>query len=258
MLLSLILLTFCSCTPGMYEMLHRSIDDPVIVSPNVDSYAESSTIFISWDYDEGADEYILERADDHPLTLSFNVIYQGKETKYADCGLENSSRYIYRLSKRRGVEIFGPSTEVLGVSSLIIRDIYRNNTLEQAIKIDSIDYIANLYYNRAYNGLEIMEEDWYYVEVPPLRQAWIVVDDLQAYASDTLSYFEYYIYTRESSPVFHLQDFRIINNELETKKLYFKIYPAKHRFAGMGTPPGGGIVHYKISLVSITPIQTGG
>lgn len=254
----LILFSLCSCSPGMYEMLHRSTDDPLIISPNVESYAKSNTIFISWDFDEGADEYILERANDHPVNPLFNVIYRGKETTYTDSDLENDSRFIYRLSKKRGTEVFGPSAGVLGVSSLVIRDLYRNNTMEKALKIDSIDYIASLFYHRSYNGLEILEEDWFYVDIPPLRQAWLMVNDFQAGSANAQTYFEYYVYGREKAPILHLKDFGIDNNELETKRYYVKIYPAKHKFAGMGESPGGGIVHYKISLVSIQPIKIGG
>ena len=259
---SFVLVTFCVtlsvCSPGMHEMLHRTTDDPVVVSPRVESYVESNTIFIGWEIDEGADEYILERAVDHPESLLFIIVYRGKGTAYVDRGLENNLRYIYRLSKTRGSEIFGPSKEALGISSLVIRDLNRNNTMETAQELVSIDHIASLFYHRSYKGLEVLEEDWYYIDIPPLRQAWIMVDDFQASASNVPTFFEYYVYGRESNPVYHKQDFRIVNNALETKRYYFMIYPAKHKFAGIGELPGGGIVHYKICLYRIDPIQIGG
>jgi len=255
--LILFLFTLTACSDGMYDMLHRSIEDPKIVKPNVESFVESNTIFISWDYDAGADEYILERAEDSPGLLSYRTAYRGTNLEHADRGLENGKRYIYRLSKRRGSQIFGPSDEVLGVSSLITRDVYKNDTMEQALKLESIDYIANIYYYRSYGGLELIDEDWFYIDIPPMRQASVVVNDSKAMATDAPTHFEYYEYARNSDTVRQLRDFWIINNELETRRYYFKLYPAKSQFVSAGIP-GGDIVQYRISLVSIVPIKIGG
>ena len=253
----LILFILLGCHSDMYDMLHRTINDPVVVKPNVQSFVETKSILISWDYDEGADEYILERAFDSPGTLFYITVYRGKALSYADRDLEDDQRFIYRLSKRRGNAVFGPSAEVLGVSSIVTRDIYSNNSIETALRLESIDYIANIYYYRSYNGLELIDEDWFYIDIPPMRQASIVVNDSQVDISNTPTHFEYYVVSRDSAPVMQLRDFWIINNELETKRFYFKLYPAKSQFV-MGSIPGGGIIQYKISLVSITPVQIGG
>jgi len=248
-----LLFALSGCNPGMYDMLHRTMDDPKIVSPNVESFVESNSIFVNWEYDEGADEYILERAQDS-LVLSFSTVYRGTGTAYADRGLEGETRYIYRMFKRRGSEIFGPSPEVIGVSSMVSRDVYRNDTMETAERLETIGYIANIYYYRTYNGLEIMDEDWYYIEIPALRKASIVVNDSKVAEQNRPTHFECYEYAREAFPVVHLLDFWIINNEMETKRYYFKLYPAKLQFVGVGVPAGGDIVRYTISIGSIVPI----
>ena len=248
----------CSCSPGIYETLHRTTEDPKVVPPLAESYAESNTVFLSWDYDEGADEYILERAEDHPYAPQFTVAYRGGALSYADRNLEEGVRYVYRLSKTRGSRVFGPSAEVLGVSSVETRDSRGNNDMKTALRLYSMDYISSIYYNRSYGGLEITEEDWFYVDIPPLRKAWIMINDFQAGAANTATYFEYYVFERESGPVIHLNDFAILNNELETARYYLKIYPAKKRFVENGASPGGGLVHYKISLHKIEPITSGG
>jgi len=253
-----ILLILAGCSPGMYEMLHRTTDDPIIVKPLVESFVESNAIFASWDADEGADEYILERAEDNPVSLAYETVYKGTGTEYADNELEEGKRYIYRLSKRRGNETFGPSEEMFGVSSLVCRDIYRNDKMEDAVQLESKDYIANIFYYRTYGGLEIIDEDWYFIDIPPLRQASVVVNDSRVYESDTPTHFEYYEYARDYNPVRQLKDFWIINNELETKRYYIKLYPAKLQFVGAGIPAGGDIVQYRISIGSIVPIRIGG
>lgn len=250
------LLTVCSS--GMYDLLSRTTDDPRVVKPFIESFVDSNTIYASWNADAAADEYILERAEDHPVSLAYEIVYRGKGTLYADGGLETDKRYIYRLSKRRGEKVFGPSGEVAGVSSLVCRDPYRNDTMQQALRLETIDYIANIYYYRTYGGLEIMDEDWYYIDIPPLRQASVVVSDSRVAVADSPTHFEYYEYGRSANPVRHLKDFWIINTELETKRYYFKLYPVKFQFVAIGIPAGGDIIQYRISIKSIVPVQTGG
>ena len=250
----LFLFALSSCGSGMYDMLHRSIDDPVIVSPFVESFVQPNTIFVSWDRDEGADEYILERRLDRPWS-AWEAVYKGTALEYVDLGLEED-RYIYRMFKRRGNEVFGPSPEVLGVSSLIIRDVYRNDTMEQALHVES-DIIASIYYFRSYGGLELIDEDWFYIDIPPLRMASIVVYDLQVPVAETPSHFTYFIHGRESGPVIHMKAFWIENTETVTNRFYFKLFPAKQQFVPSGIP-GGKIVQYRLSLTSIIPAGIGG
>jgi len=253
----IILITLSGCNSGMYDMLHRSMDDPKINNPMVESFAESNAIFVKWEYDEGADEYILERAQDSQV-LKYITVYHGSGTEYADRGLENETRYVYRLWKRRGTEMFGPSSGSLGVSSMVSRDVYRNDTMETALRLETIDYIANIYYYRTYGGLEIMDEDWYYIEIPALRKASVIVNDSKVAEQNRPTHFECYEYAREAFSVVHLFDFWIINNEMNTMKYYFKLYPSKMQFVGTGIPAGGDIVRYTISIGSIVPIKIGG
>jgi hypothetical protein len=252
------LLVLAACSPGMYELLTRTMDDPAVVAPVTESFVKSYTISTWWEADAAADEYILERAEDGPAPLAWQTVYRGNGTAYVDGGLGDGMRYIYRLSKRRGKETFGPSAGVIGVSSLVCRDVYRNDTMEQAVRLESKDYIANIYYYRTYGGLEVIDEDWYYIEIPPFRQASVVVNDSQVAEADQPTHFEYYEYGRDHSPVRQLKDFWIINNELETRRYYFKLYPAKLQFVGVGVPAGGAIVQYRISIGSIIPIRIGG
>jgi hypothetical protein len=252
---SIFLLAFslAGCSSGMYEMLSRSFDDPVVIKPHVESFLESNTIFISWDYDEAADEYILERAKDHPISLVYHVIYRGKDIEYADRDLQNDALYIYRLSKRRGLRTFGPSGEVLGASSLITRDIYRNDTKEKALRLEANDFILNIFYYRSYTGMELIDEDWFYIDIPPMRQASVVINDSQVSEGDFPTHFEYYEYAVKSDTVRQLRDFWIINTELTTRRCYFKIFPTRSQFVADGIPAGGKFVSYTISLRSIVP-----
>jgi hypothetical protein len=247
-----------SCTPGMFDLLDRTTDDPVLGKPFVESFVESNTITVRWERDEGADEYMLERAEDGAV-LFFERVYCGGGTEYRDGGLGDNKRYIYRLFKTRGEKTFGPTEQALGVSSLVCRDEYEpNDTMEGAVRLETIDYISNMYYYRAYGGEEVMDEDWYVIRIPPLRQASVVVNDARVEESDRPTHFEYYEYERDHQPVRQLLNFWIVNNELVTKEYYFKLYPAKNQYIGAELPAGGAVIPYKISIREIVPVITGG
>ncbi|MCL2410207.1 MAG: hypothetical protein FWC97_01055 [Treponema sp.] len=247
----IILIAFSSCSPGMYEMLSRTLNDPVVVPPRVESLAASNTIFISWDFDEGADEFILERAVDSPF-LYFEEIYRGTSLGFVDRNLPEG-RYIYRLSKRRGREIFGPSPRALGVSSLVVRDIFRNYSRENALQLGPVDIIANIYYFRSYCGLELINEDWFFIDIPSLWRVALWVDDSDARPGNTATHFMYSVYTRESGPVLQLAPFWIVNPKLVTTRYYLKLFPARREFLDDGVP-GGSIVQYRIGLTQKSPI----
>jgi len=248
--LLLITLVLTTCDYGMYQMLHRTIEDPSVTIPQVSSFVESNTIFVNWEQDEGADEFILERARDNPV-LHFEPVYRGTGLAFTDRGLEEG-RYIYRLSKRRGVRIFGPSVGALGVSSVVVRDIYQNSTMQQAVRLESMDRIANVYFFRSHCGLEISDTDWYYVDIPAQRQAIITVFDFETPLGSERSHFRYYVHTRMENPVIHNGHFYIENNTLETKRFFFKLFPARQEFVPTGIP-GGNIVQYRVRLLGIVP-----
>lgn len=246
---------FTGCNSGMYELLYRTRDDPIIVNPNVISFMESYAIFVNWDADPAADEYLVERAEDFSLGLNFKSVYKGTGTEYKDGGLEDGKLYIYRLSKRRGKEWFGPSTGAVGISSQITRKTYTNDTMKNAFQLETIDYYSNLYYYLTYGGLELTSEAWYYVDIPPLRQASIVVFDYQTVDVDAGTYFECYIYEQYSFRVPNQKDFWIINNEMVTKRYYFRLYPYKPLFISGFPAAGGGIARYRISIGDIQVIK---
>jgi len=242
------------CSPGTYEMLSRTTDDPVAIRPKVESFLESNVIFINWDYDAAADEYILERAYDSP-SLVFETIYSGKDLEYVDrdLGEIEGQRFLYRLKKRRGKETFGPSHEALGVNTVLINDPHGHNTKETALQLETINFIANMYYYRSYNGVELYNEHWYFIEIPPIRRATFVIVDSQAAAGDENSHFRYFEYERGDHVIKNQLAYYIENPELETQRLYFKVYPNKFQFVGQTLPGGGKLVNYEISIGNIEP-----
>ncbi|QQO10704.1 hypothetical protein [Breznakiella homolactica] len=243
-----------SCRAGMYEVLSRDTGDPVVERPRAESFVRSQTILLSWDEDARADAYILERAEDAE-NLVYRTVYRGAGTEYTDTAVAADTRYVYRLSKQRGNRVFGPSEPVLGVSSLVTRDEYEpNGTKETAVLIGTIDTIANMYYYRSYNGLLLSDEDWYCIEVPPLRKASVIVRDSQVTHIEANSHFKVYEEERSEQVVLHMKKFWIENNEMAPRVMYFKLYPNEDIFfASSLVKVGGKIVRYTIGVEEIIP-----
>ena len=244
----------CSCKLGLFETLNRTNSDPFLEIPLVRSFLASYTIFINWSFDEGADEYILERAMDNQVSLDYEEIYRGKSINYIDKNLPDKTLYLYRLSKRRGQKTFLPSGPALGVSSITTRDTHENNdTMERATHLGYTTLHANLPFYRAYNYLTVNDGDWYYVEVSPGWYANIVIDDLKAGELKTVTHFSIYIPNFPPFNIPQLKEITIPNYDTYPKKCYFKIFPNENEYVGSGF--GGDIVDYKIRVAEYKPFS---
>ena len=243
-----------SCKQGLFGTLNRTHSDPFTETPVVSSFLSSRSICIEWSFDEGADEYIIERAPDNSLFLDYIEIYRGTSLSYIDSNLPDKALYFYRLSKRRGQETFPPSSPALGVSTITVRDTHEvNDTMEEATHLADTTLHANLPFFRAYNGQTVWDEDWYYVELPPGWLAKIEIDDLQAGYFKTITHFMIYVPGYPPFSVPQLKEIIIQNYEIYPRKCYFKIYPDEDEYVGSGF--GGDIVDYTIRVIELKPFS---
>jgi len=244
-----------SCLDGLFETLDRSPADPFTEIPSVSSFLDSYFIFVSWEEDKTADEYILERSENF-TQLSFQTIYKGTKTYFNDINLPDDSMYLYRLSKRRGKKTFPPSEPALGVSSLTVRDSHEpNDSQEQATLLSDITLYANLPFFRAYNGLTVSDTDWYCVEIPPLWKASVVIFDQKAKPGSTDTHFMIYV-KDDSTPENVKQNTAIVivNYKTVKEKYYFKIYPRESIYTDdLNGGFGGTIADYNIFIAEIRP-----
>jgi hypothetical protein len=255
--LPLVVLPFlmsAGCSPGLLEQLDRVQRDPNVIAPRVSSLDQEFRIEVSWDTDAGAEEYVLERAQD-ALLGTFTEVYRGQGISYADTDCQDQGRYLFRLSKTRGDRLFGPSGAVLGVASATCKDALEPNDSEQQATALEYDRRANLFYFRAmpslYPGEELQDADWYAVEVPPLRVANLLITQV-GLASGSLYTFLYF-YEKGTTPI------HVVNNQLiaitnpspETHRVLFKLYLNPTDFMVEPTLGGGILVDYTLSLYSI-------
>jgi hypothetical protein len=247
------LLLAAGCSPGLLAELDRVQRDPTLSAPRVSSLDRECRIEVSWDTDAGAEEYVLERAQDAVLG-DFRVVYRGQGTSYSDTDCQDQGRYLYRLSKVRGNRLFGPSGAVLGVASATCRDELEPNDSEQQATELNYTRRANLFYYRATPSLPpvevLQDDDWYAFAVPPQYTANLLIT--QAGLAQGSQYTFLYFSEKGTRPV------HVVNNQLiaisnpspDTRRVLFKLCLNPTDFMVDPTLGGGILVDYQVSLYS--------
>ena len=248
-LLSTIFIT--SCSNLIADVLLRTYDDPFDEVPNADWFSEEKKIVISWTKDEGADEYILLRAEDS-VSPQYKQIYRGKGLSFTDTlsnGLNVNQRYLYKLDKIRGTKPFYGQKMAYAYCCDRSRDIYYNNTEEKKIELTSDIDSLNLYYGRFCDGTVIFEEDYFYVVIPPHRQAELVLEQ----TAPSMSTQCYINFTDKGSPE---QTFPTGSLKLENRTSEYQIRKIKLSLdSSCVTGSGLYIVTYNLSLANISKYQ---
>ena len=257
-LMAVVALAFVSCSSGMYDSLSRTTDDPVTEKPTVTSFEVESAILVTWEKDEAADEYILERSDDL-RTPVYQRIYAGTELVYTDTSLEEEGRYLYRIMKRRGEKTFSASAPVLGVCSSVCKDGDEPNGMRQnAIEIIN-DHNANMYFYKSNSGLRVSDDDWYCVTILPRMKALIKVTDLNAPYGIDATHFKVYKSALLDDDVVTGGFIEIENRKYVTETYYFKLFPNEEIYLrdgeGLEIVAGGAIVPYTVALYGMVTIS---
>ena len=251
-LLSCIPIFFFSCYNNAFdEILFRNMDDPFDDVPKVDSLATEHTVYLSWKEDDASDSFHLMRSFDSG-SLSWSCIYEGCETSFTDKNLADNERYIYRLDKTRGQKYFKGKEYGYGWSSGSIRDCCENNDIKENATFLEYDRICNLTcVGFATGSKEILDEDWFYVTIPPMRQADIVVGqhNLDNSTVGAKTNLRIQVSGFDSQSVQHQVAYPIQNTGYETKNFYFKIFPERTSLSSGNT--FCTIIEYTVSLNQI-------
>ena len=243
---------FLSCGDGLLVDMTRIADDPVITKVQAKSFIDENIIYLNWEEDPAADEYILYRAEDN-IVHSYQVIYQGNDISFVDTDCSDENRYLYTLAKLRGQKIFGPSNPVLGVGSNVCRDELEENNSKDQATILTWDLVANIYFYRDWLDNELEDLDWYSVTIPPRRIANIVVTQA-GQATGDVTYMMFYLEGSNPTPLLNNTAQPIPNYSYSEKKFYFLISPNSAEFISDPTLAGGSLIGYTISLNSITSL----
>jgi hypothetical protein len=239
---------------GVFDTLNRSPSDPFVEIPTVRSFIEYNTVLINWTWDEGADEYILERGNDHFANIDYKEIYRGTNTEYRDRNLGEDKLYLYRLKKRRGEKIFPASGPAFGVSRQEIVDVHEvNDTEESATQLSHTELHLNMFYYRSSTGLTISDTDWFYVDIPPKWRVSILIEDQETPNASTDTHFRYYIKNMEAGVIIQNTSLDIRNVEDTPLRCYFKLHPREKIFVSDSEQSGGNIIDYTIKIGALIP-----
>jgi hypothetical protein len=222
---------------------------PVADTPIVRCFRPDGKILISWQYDEGADEYILMRAQDNSLALDpFTAIYRGMELKYLDATVKDDMRYIYKLYKiRNGIEYRWDDRIGLGVSVRTQEDQHEPNNTEAEATLLETYLLANIYCYGFSTGHVLEDIDWYKVSIPPGKVANMAVSyDDTVYDTYLLLYIPYF----DTRTIIHNTAFQVKNDSRVQKDVAFAIIADKTQFLPINST-GGKVVGYTITWQSI-------
>lgn len=245
------LVMFVSCNNTLYDAVFRTMDDPFQEAPSVESFVKENTVYLSWRLDEAADEYVLMRSVDG-MKLQFKCVYRGNGTSYTDVDLQNGGRYVYRLDKTRGKKYFAGEKYGYGLSSNCRKDFLEPNDVEESATFLEYDLICNLpCVQYAADKKLILDEDWFYVKIPPMRTAGIIVrqDNLENPHNDKETKMCFQLNGMESRVIKQNIEIPITNSSFEERAFYFKIFPESTNLFNYGS--SYTVIEYTVSLAHI-------
>jgi hypothetical protein len=248
-------LACASCGPGSLDAMERSLEDPVAVAPSVASFEAENRIRVAWPADPRADEYLLEAASGGEADPVYTVVYRGASTGYEERDCVDQGLRLFRLSEARGSRVFGPSPAAMGVGSAVTRDAQEPNDEESSATDLGFEKSANLYHYRSFEGIELEDEDWYSIRVPPRMTAYIVlVQTNPEIAGQDSTWMSFYRRGQLPVPVKNDTAIPLCNYAYSEKTIAFKISPRAEDFLGTGKAAGGGLVDYTVKLYSISSL----
>jgi len=222
--------------------------------PTVNSFRSDGNIHITWEFDEGADSYILMRSFDNPPSSKiddFVKVYEGTDLQYLDTNVnaQRDERYVYKLYKKRnGIIHTGTDRFALGVAVITQEDKHEPNNLETQATLLETFRIGNIYcYGYSLPNTILEDIDWYRVSIPPGK---VVNIGLQYSQSSYSGFFRLYIPYLDTLNIINNVAFQVRNDENVQKDVTFAIIPDKTKFlTGSGT--GGQVIGYTITWQSI-------
>ena len=236
LILAAAVILLCSCSHNAFEDdLFRTTDDPFQDIPSADSLSLEHTVYLSWKSDDACDMFRLMRSYDSE-TLSFSCVYEGRGTSYTDTDLTDNYRYIYRLDKTRGERCFEGKSYAYEAHATWLE-------YDRICNIPCVRYVTG---NR-----EVMDCDWFYVDIPPRREAHIVVsqDNLEGNKTEgARTQLKFQQPGLEGQPINQKTANKIRNTSFRTKRFYFKIYPET---TGLFTDSNTTVIEYTVSLNQI-------
>lgn len=233
------------CSGGLFADLGENIIPPVVVTPNAVPFAAEEQITLSWDEDPGADLYLLYR-DDTSTPLVPTLIYVGEATSYVDTDVVANRNYYYRLAKRRGDRIFGPSDFVYAVATDTRQEASEpNDQLTNAAQF--VDGVAGTLHGFQDGlGSRLIDQDCYRTTVPGNHRLIVRFAEATDFTSGDV---DVSLIGDGVQPIDTNGELRIENYSLQPQVFFFCFTINESNFfsgAGAGAASGGAVGGYRL------------
>ncbi|MCG8573228.1 MAG: hypothetical protein MJB14_24095 [Spirochaetes bacterium] len=247
-----IAILLCGCSPSLLEDINTNNFEPTDSNLDITNFESEYAITLKWDADPGTDEYILYR-DTNPDGVYAEIVYQGTELTYTDTDVEdvnNNVYYYYKLAKKRESKIFEKSSYVVGAASSVRNDQYEfNEVYNKAASFDNKTE-ANIYYFRDGFGNELVDNDWYSIEIEPKKVVTLEITNLDNLDISNDIFFMVKGEIKIDGPAGGGSFTVTIENAENTKEtMYFLIGIDKEDFTGIVGGTGGRIGYYEIHFI---------
>lgn len=244
-------LMLSGCSNELYNLMERTSEPPVESKPEVSSFLTPLELHLTWDADEGADEYFIYR--DTSPSGSFNqLMYNGTATSYTDSHLTDNFWYYYKLTKRRGKEIFTPTLCGCGIATMTQEDMYEPNNTKQTATPFPNAIVSNIYFYQDGTGNSIEDVDWYSVTVGARTRYTLMIDTFDNLVDEDITF------NLESQPVDTVvsgEEYSIGNYEYVPRTFYFQIAVNRGKFVTDPFSAGGKIGSYRIKFMTTTDVE---
>jgi hypothetical protein len=247
-------LTGCS-DDGIFEIIPRIKTTPFECRPVVEGFLADRQLNVSWEPDEGADEYILWRSMDPLFLESLEEVYRGTDLSFIDRGLENNTWYYYRVYKRRGRKIYTTELTGFGISVDRIYDPHEDNNTKRNASLLSYEtrstIQSTIWYYQDTAGNLIEDVDWYKVILAPHLMMEIRICDLKNLGGmddDDDADILYHTGFAGDQSLCNNKEMEIFNYDNEPVTSYFKIYCDSDRFLADPSGPGGHAGSYTVTI----------
>jgi hypothetical protein len=243
-------LALAACSEGLLSDLDRPARNPGPQVPAVVSFESELSVTVTWRDDDAADSYVLERAPDGAVPV-YQAVHIGRATRFVDAQCEDQVRYLYRLLAVRGRRSFGPWGAALGVASGTCRDALESNDSEESATPLEYDRSANIFFYRSFGGDVVEDIDWYAIEVPPRRQANVVITQVNPAPGGLATALVFYLKGSVPVPVTNSQAIAIANPSNARQTLVFRVSVDADEVISDPLLAGGATIDYTVSLASI-------
>ena len=148
------------------------------LKPKVASFTVPGEIIITWEANPYATGYELYRYTEPDCELGIKV-YEGDDLSYRDNEVTIGQFYYYKVTNKDRYKTYDSSPYAFGVTAYTGKDDYEDNENKDHATIleHGSTNEATIYYFKDSVGNNLIDYDWYYVQVPPHTEIPIIIED---------------------------------------------------------------------------------